>query len=433
MKNTPRYWIRFFIEALTTGLFIALIWLFAGSIFTGRAQQEPPSRTLIAIGGGYPDIYPGFVEAAMKNSRDGVVNILILPVPFASDPQNISVDQRRELLQAAENRRFQVEEACNRSAPESITCSVALAPILVRADATNPENLQYFAANLSAVLILGGDQSIAMQVIGGTPLEQALFQAYDQGAIIAGTNAGGNMLSPAMIAGYQSGYTASNSLDFGAVNVWNTSEQHGLVFGLQGAVLDTHFNQFGRLGRLLNAISLPESPQLGIGVDAYTGFQSPHGTGLENLFGLYNVTVLDALTYHSAHAVQYRGPGHTLSLRNVLVHILTPGNFSYDLETRAFTQFGRSGKPLQPPLKAARTFESLQIPTDAGVLFLAGDLSSDLENNAVLERFVQLSGGDASQILVYADGYPSALAAEMAANEFSQALGGNGLVVFIDP
>lgn len=433
MKDSSPNGFRYLAQALTSGLFIVFFILASRFTFSAQAQQQPSEPMLIPIGGGYTDIYPGFIEAAIANAHQDSVNILILPIPFASDPQNISHDQRRELLQAAENRRFQMEEACNRSAPTGITCTVTLAPILVREDTSNPANLELFTRELSAIFILGGDPTIAMQVIGGTQVEQALFQAYNQGVIVAGTGAGGGVLSPAMIAGYKTGFTTGNSLDFGAIDVWNTSERHGLVFGLQGVILETQFYQLGRFGRLLNALSLPDSPHIGIGVDTYTGFLSPQGNRLENLFGLYNVTVLDARTYNSAYGVQYRGPMNTLSMRNVLVHVIPPGNFAYDLEMLTFTRFGVAEKTLQTPSRLERSFDAFRIPSTAGTLLVSGDLSADLENNPILDRFIQLAGGDASQILVFADGYPSALAAELVASKYRQALGREGPTVFIDP
>ena len=44
-----------------------------------------------------------------------------------------------------------------------------------------------------------------------------------------------------MLAGYQPNYSAVNSLQFGATDVWNTPEEHGLLFSLKRAMLDTHF------------------------------------------------------------------------------------------------------------------------------------------------------------------------------------------------
>jgi cyanophycinase-like exopeptidase len=123
-----------------------------------------------------------------------------------------------------------------------------------------------------------------------------------------------------MLGGYNPNYSASNSLDFGAVDIWNTSSRQGLPFGIQGAILDQHFFQRGRMGRLLNAITLQDVPHIGIGIDASTGAHIVDGVRVENVFGLYTVAILDAETYHAANAIQYHGKTNTIS-RHVLVHL----------------------------------------------------------------------------------------------------------------
>ncbi len=390
-----------------------------------RAQAGP--GPLLPIGGGYSDIYAGFSAAAVANAKDGQVTVLVLPTAYASNPFVITDAERATNIRDAEERRFQIEEACKRAAPAGLTCRAVLAPIFTRDDAADPEKLAPFRMPLSAVFILGGDQTVAMQALADTPAEQALAEAHAAGAVVAGTSAGGGMLSAVMLGGYNPNYAAANSLDFGAADVWNTPARRGLSFGLQKAILDQHFFQRGRLGRLLNAITLPGVPRLGIGVDAYTGVQVSDGTQLGNVFGLYTVAVLDAETYHAADAVRYVPvPGAAdrppvLSLRNVLVHLLSAGDFRYDLATRQHS--------LAPTAeRVARDFDALRTPGGTGTLFLAGDLSQGLQRETagqveVLARFLRSAGGDDARLLIYADGYPSPRSARTAAEAYAAALG----------
>ena len=270
-------------------------------------------------------------------------------------------------------------------------------------------------------------------MIGGTPLEQALFEAYDRGVIIAGTGSGSNMLTTAMIGGYQTGFTNDNSMNFGAAELLNSAEQHGLILGLQNAVLEQNFFQQGLVGRLINAISLPESPHLGVGVDAYTGVHILEGAHLERVFGLYTVAILDAGTYNSAHNVQYSGLDYTISLRNVIVNLMPPGDFVYDLEARSFTLFGQSRRAVNFPQRIQRSFGELALPDGAGALILAGDVSGAPSAASSLERLVELAGGNPERILIYADGYSTGSAAELAAQKTREILGGRPRYVFIDP
>ena len=382
--------------------------------------QPQPIGHLIPIGGGYSDVYAGFSTAAVANAKDQRVNILVLPLAYSTNPDDITDVKRAASLRDAEERRFQIEEACKRAAPPEITCTATLAPIFTRSDAEDPESLKFFTDNLSAIFILGNDQTTAMQIVIDTPVEEALAQSYASGVIVAGTSGGGGMQSAVMLAGYYPGFAADNSLQFGASDVWNTPEEHGLLFAIKNAILDQHFFQRNRMGQLLNAITLPDVPHVGIGVDAYTGVNVYGETRVQDVFGLYTTTMLDAATYHAADAVEYSSPGNLLRLRNVLVQMLSPGKFSYDLEKRVMS----IGTRAQPPrARITRDFKVLTLPRKAGPLIVAGDLSEALEDNAILKRFVELSGGDQAKILIVAAGFPSQSAAQATAEKYAAALG----------
>ena len=358
--------------------------------------QPKPIGHLIPIGDGYADIYAGFIADAIANARNGQVNLLILPLTYSTNPVSITDAERAAFTREAEMRRLEIESACKDAANDRLTCTAILAPIYTRADATDPSIIKYFLVDLSAIFILGGDQTIGMQIVAGTPLEEELTKAYQNGVVVAGTGAGGGLLSATMLNGYNEGFTAVNALDFGAPEIWNTSARRGLPFGVTGAIVDQHFHQDNRLGRLLNALSLPNVPHVGVGIDADTGVNVYDGARLQDVFGRSTVTVLDAETYHAADAVQYRGPAYTLSLRNVLVQLLAPGRVSYDLTRRATTL---QTQVLTPRAKLDRTFSALTLPKDAGPLLLAGDLSDDIASSAVLKRFAELADNPRRRIL----------------------------------
>jgi cyanophycinase len=382
--------------------------------------QPQPIEHLIPIGGGYSDVYAGFAQAAVTNAQNNQVKILVLPFASASNPITIAEAERAELLKAAEERRFQIEEACKRAASPPVTCQAILAPIFTRSDAEQPDALKFFTDDLAALFILDGDQTIGMQVITGTPIEEALTKSYESGVIMAGTGAGGGLQSAAMLMGYQPDFAADNALQFGASEIWNTPEQHGLLFSIKNALLAPHFFQQNRLGQLLNAITLPDVPHVGMGVDAYTGVNVYDETRLQDVFGLYTVTLLDAETYHAADAVQYAAPDNLLRLRNVLVHMLSPGKFSYDLNKRVMSW---GNKAQAPKTKVTRDFKALTLPRKAGPLILSGDLSESLDDNAILKRFVKLSGGEQAKIMIIAAGFPSQSSAQVTAEKYAAALG----------
>jgi cyanophycinase len=385
--------------------FISLVCLTAG-ISTLMAQCEG-SEMLIAIGGGYGDTYDGFIAAALGRVQGDTLRIVVLPVSYATNADAISEEELQENLDAAENRRSQLEEACIAGVSEGMTCEVVLAPIFTRSDALDPANLEYFSDDVAAVYILGGDQTVAMQVLNGTPVEEALTSAYNCGVVIGGTSAGEAVQSRAMIAGYVGDFGPETGLKEGAVEVWNTDAQRGLPFGLTSVILEQHFWERGRLGRLLNAIAQPNNVHVGIGVDGYTAAQIDDNRILHNVFGLYSVGILDAETLGAAASASYKED--ILSIRNVLFHILPPGEFQYDLETRQTS--------IAPTLTDAdRNYDSLQAPDGAGTLMLASDLVGTasvnpevvnpvnaLAANPALTRFVELAGANPLLVLVYAE------------------------------
>ncbi|HTP07145.1 MAG TPA: hypothetical protein VMP08_02775 [Anaerolineae bacterium] len=97
---------------------IVFILLLSG--LPAMAQQKPIGH-LIPIGGGYADIYAGFSKEAVANAKDKQVNILVLPMAYSTNADTITAEERTTNLRDAEERRFQIEEACKRAAPSDFT------------------------------------------------------------------------------------------------------------------------------------------------------------------------------------------------------------------------------------------------------------------------------------------------------------------------
>lgn len=386
----------------------------------------PVSGPLLPIGGGYSDTYAGFALAVAACARNGRVKVAVLPTAYSTSAVAITDVERVRNLEDAEVRRVEIECACKLAAQPGSDCCVTIAPVFTRADSADPAKIAPLLKELSAVFVLGGDQTVAMAALANTPAEDALVAAHRAGAVIAGTSAGSGMLAADMLAGYQPGFGAADSLAAGAVDVWNAGGHRGLCFGVHGALLDQHFFQRGRLGRLLNAIVTPGAPSLGIGIDAYTGVKIEHGE-VGGVFGLYEVAILDAASYGaaaSARCAEPEGGGQApvLSLRNVLVHLLAAGDTSYDLAER------RSSLAPVPPV-VRRSFAGLSLPQGAGVLLLSGGLGDAGSDHPVLQRFDELAGGQDGCVLVCADGFGSAGEARGAAERLAGKLEARSRVI----
>jgi cyanophycinase len=378
---------------------------------------------IVPIGAGYTDTFAGFVEAALDYSQHPRFYLLVLPIAFASDAFTLSAAEFLANYRAAEHRRRQLEAQARAMLPPERTCEVALLPIFQRETALALEALAYLPADLAGVYFLGGDQIIAMQIIAATPLESALYAAFQRGVPMGGNSAGLAIFSQTMIAGYGSEqHDSHNALEQGAVEIWNRPQQRGLSFGCTTALLEQHFWELARLPRVLNALAQPNVPLVAVGADAFTGAYLDDDRTVRGAFGLYNITILDAQTYHAAANARYVGARQTLSMHNVLVHLLAAGDFAYDLVTRQ-----TSLAPTPPAL--TRNWALPPLPHGAGTLWLGGELAPE---SALWNEFSALCGGDDAVIWVGAVGYAEATAAQSALAQCAAHLTGKIITVIVD-
>jgi cyanophycinase len=163
----------------------------------------------------------------------------------------------------------------------------------------------------TGIFFTGGDQLHITSLLGGTEICHALRTKYEAGTIIAGTSAGAAMMSNCMVLFGE----GKESPRFGIVEL-----APGMNF-IHDAIIDTHFAQRGRYGRLVTAVA--HYPlELGIGLDEDTGILVRGGEF--KVIGSGAVTVIDAgmTTYTNLHDLER---GQNLELHDVLIHILPAG------------------------------------------------------------------------------------------------------------
>ncbi len=150
-----------------------------------------------------------------------------------------------------------------------------------RADA-NGQHASDLLAGASGIFMTGGDQKRLLALIGGTAVDRALHVAFkDRGACIGGTSAGASAMSGHMLAKGE----AVLQPEKGAVSM---AAGLGLV---QHVLIDQHFSERQRLGRLLTAVA--QNPYLqGVGIDEDTALVIERGAGIE-ILGEGAVTVID--------------------------------------------------------------------------------------------------------------------------------------------
>ncbi len=121
--------------------------------------------------------------------------------------------------------------------------------------------------NARLIYISGGDQNRFMTIVKDTPIMEAIFQAYENGAMIAGTSAGAAVMSEKMITGNELKYPDYQST-FRTIEAENIELAQGLGL-INTAIIDQHFVWRSRHNRLLTAVI--EHPALiGIGIDEST-------------------------------------------------------------------------------------------------------------------------------------------------------------------
>lgn len=175
-------------------------------------------------------------------------------------------------------------------------------------------------AEASGIFFTGGNQLRLSTILGGTQVARCIRLRNAQGVTVAGTSAGAGFLSEHMIA-------------FGAEGSSPRASSVRLAPGLgltNRFVIDQHFRQRDRLGRLTAALGYNQFA-IGIGLDEDTAaFISPDDT-LE-VEGSGAVTVVDAHDLQFSSMAQ-AGEDDPVCLLGLGVHILIAGA-TFNLHTR---------------------------------------------------------------------------------------------------
>ncbi|MBK9284082.1 MAG: cyanophycinase [Sphingobacteriaceae bacterium] len=203
--------------------------------------------------------------------------------------------------------------------------NVGILDIRKREEALLEENIARIR-NADTVMFTGGDQLRLTHIFGGTPFHQLLLEKYqNDNFLISGTSAGAAASSNNMI--YQG--KSSEALFKGEVKITG-----GLGF-INNVIIDTHFVQRGRTGRLLYACTTnPINIGIGLGEDA--GLLISNGHVMEAI-GSGLIIIVDA-THMKDTNVSDVEMGQPVSVENLIVHVMAIGD-RYDLKERKMTIF----------------------------------------------------------------------------------------------
>lgn len=207
-----------------------------------------------------------------------------------------------------------------------------------REQATDPQVLERVRA-ADVVMFTGGDQLRLTSILGGTAFHDIILDKYyNEDFIYAGTSAGAAAASNNMI--YQG--SSSEALLKGEVKI---TSGLGLI---DGVIIDTHFVQRGRIGRLFQAV-VGNPKVLGIGLGEDTGLLIKNNTQMEAI-GSGLVILVDGREIKDTNLTQVE-LGQPISISHLVTHVMSMYD-TFDLRTHKMN------------IKSSQYADELGQPTD---------------------------------------------------------------------
>jgi cyanophycinase len=230
---------------------------------------------------------------------------------------------RIEIITTASSIPQEVGESYINAFKQLDVLNTAVLNVKTREEANSSEYLDRLK-KADVVMFTGGDQLRLTSIFGGTAFHHMLLDKYEnEDFIISGTSAGAAASSNNMI--YQG--SSNGALLKGEVKITG-----GLGF-INNVIIDTHFVQRGRIGRLLYACA--SNPiNLGIGLGEDTGLLITNGNRMEAI-GSGLIMLVDGTHMRDTNlsAVQMGSP---VSIENLIVHVMALGDH-FDLKTKKLT------------------------------------------------------------------------------------------------
>lgn len=197
--------------------------------------------------------------------------------------------------------------------------NVGVLDIDKREKAGDPEMVKRLE-EADVIMVTGGDQLRLTSILGGTDFQDLLLKKYqNEEFIYAGTSAGAAAASNNMI--YQG--SSGEALLKGEVKITGGM---GLI---NGVIIDTHFVQRGRIGRLFQ--SVVSNPRiLGIGLGEDTGLLITHNSRMEAI-GSGLVILVDGREIKDTNLTQIE-IGKPISINHLVTHVLSKYD-TFDITT----------------------------------------------------------------------------------------------------
>ncbi|ABW19643.1 cyanophycinase [Alkaliphilus oremlandii] len=195
----------------------------------------------------------------------------------------------------------------------------------------NRKQVSRILDEVSCIFFVGGDQLRISSILGGTEFHKHIQECIEDGVIVAGTSAGASMMSEVMVV---------EGEEEDAPRKCTLKMAPGMGF-LEGVIIDQHFNQRGRIGRLLGAVA--QNPNvIGLGIDEDTAIIVNDQKELK-VIGSGVITVVDGREIDYTN-ISEQYPNDPLAITNVKIDIL-PTGYGYNfLNRQAITESDKEDK-----------------------------------------------------------------------------------------
>jgi cyanophycinase len=316
-------------------LFMLGMFILTGMVSNAK-EIDKIRGSLVIVGGALETsnkgVYNKFIELAMKYRKKTKDEIKIGIMPAAS-------------LSPVKSGKAYTEDFMSYGVPEK---NIEIIPIAIKDDketqnidestwkdnGKNPQVAKKIK-DYDAIWFVGGDQIRYTRTLydkgKNTPVLDAVWEIYKKGAVLGGSSAGAAIMSDPMIGGGESMGALNNGVTWedsssvkGDKRVFLTK---GLGFFTYGMV-DQHFNQRGRLGRLIVA-AMETNNKLGFGIDEDTAMIVYNDTGTIEVIGTNGLTIVNL-----SKAVKDNKKKHS-EIKDIVISYIENGD-TYDINKDEF-------------------------------------------------------------------------------------------------
>ena len=299
----------------------------------------------------------------------------------------------RWLVQHALNRRILILHYAAGSAWlegyfRSLGADSAFSLVVPSTASANDSAVYHTVVGCDGLFLRGGDQWQYVNKWRGTLLQQAIRDVLRSGGVVGGTSAGAMVLSQAVFDAQVSSVDPRTALRCPMeAGITITRNFLGL---LPGTIVDTHFFERGRLGRLPAMMAFDrsqiEGELIGLGVDYNTALAVESG-GVGQVMGAGTVTVLRS-TSSTRMILQ---AGNPLSITGLRMDQLTSG-FTFNLAT---------GEIAAPPSAVAFLPKSLSASSNLVILDGSSSSTDWFRTNGSLRKLQSFLAGPNDTVGVF--------------------------------